>query len=652
MANAPSRRRDGARRQACSSLLDEQYVASVLQAVSIVDVISRHVELKRAGTVHKGLCPFHNEDSPSFTVTPARGTYHCFGCGAHGDVVQFYSNVTGSDFRTAVMTLGREAGLPDPDLRSDPDAPLLNAVSYAVEHYVRALAGRSGAEVMAYLMGPRGLSHATIERFSLGLAPRSSTLAARAPEDLVEALRSTGILKVGEDGKVRDMLAGRLVIPIRDRHGRFVALAGRALDVLESKSGSTAGSARHGVKYLNTNESRIYNKKASFYGHYEALQDLRAASARPDAPPEPALVVEGYFDVMALHQHGIPGAIGVSGTSINETHLRMAMDLSPSVILCMDGDKAGRRAVASAITTVLPVLDGRKTVSVVRLPDGRDPDEIIINGGADAFRALIRDATPLSRALLDVSGIPHGANGEGHVARAALPPEVLSGRIIRLRELLGLIRSDTYRSVLAAHYAGLLGLGASALEPILADDDAPKGANTRAAKAARAGGGGSGARVASSEPRVLSEMIRCLILAPAIAQCQTLPDGLAEADVPGVNALRAFMALLACFPGEPLSVVLDAASAAIEIVHSEISEIARVAPDVVDPTVSVTHHALDLPEVAGVDASADGTPEARFASALMSLRETLDLARRREALSRLMQDSSVPTADREPAPWD
>lgn len=648
MADAPSHRRGGVHRQACSGLLDEQYVASVLRTVSIVDVISRHVELKRAGTVHKGLCPFHNEDSPSFTVTPARGTYHCFGCGAHGDVVQFYSNVTGCDFRTAVMTLGREAGLPDPDLRSDPDAPLLNAVSYAVEHYVRALAGRSGAEVMAYLMGPRGLSPATIERFSLGLAPRSSTLAARAPEDLVEALRTTGILKVGDDGKVRDMLAGRLVIPIRDRHGRFIALAGRALDVLESKSGG----ARHGVKYLNTNESRVYNKKASFYGHYEALQDLRAATARPDAAPEPAVVVEGYFDVILLHQHGIPGAVGVAGTSINETHLRMAMDLSPSVILCMDGDKAGRRAVVSAITTALPVLDGRKTVSVVRLPDGCDPDEIIINRGADAFRALARDATPLSRVLLDVAGIPHGANGDGYAARAALPPEALSGRIIRLRELLGLIRSGTYRSVLEAHYAGLLGLGARALDPILPDDAVSKGANTRAAKAGRAGDVGLDAEAVASESRVLREMIRCLILVPAIAQCHALPDGLAEADVPGVNVLRAFMALLACFPSEPLSVVLDAASAAIEIVHSEISEIASVAPDVVDPTVGVTHRTLGLSEAAEVDASVAGNPEAQFIRGLESLRETLVRVRRREELSRLMQDTPAPPSVCEPAPWD
>ncbi len=666
MANAPSGRRCGAKYQAGSGLLDERYISSVLQAVSIVDVVSRYVDLKRAGAVYRGLCPFHAEDSPSFTVTPARGTYHCFGCGAHDDVIQFYSNVTGSDFRTAVMALGREAGLPDPELRADPDAPLFNAVSYAVEHYARMLAGNSGADVMTYLTGLRGLSPATIERFSLGFAPLSSTLAARAPGDLVDALRTTGILKVGDDGKVRDMLAGRIVIPIRNRYGRFVALAGRTLDALDRKSGV----AKAVVKYLNTNESRIYNKKSSFYGHVEALQDLRAAAVRADAAPEPAVIVEGYFDVILLHQHGIPGAVGVAGTSINETHLRIAMDLSPSVILCMDGDKAGRRAVVAAITKVLPVMDGRRTVSVVRLPEGRDPDEIVINGGADAFRALARGATSLSKALLGVVGLPHGAGEEERAARAALPPEALSGRIIRLRELLGLIRSDTYRSVLKAHYAGLLGLDARALEPILPDDGVSNDANTRSAKAVHAVDDSQRAEATSRESLALREMTRCLILDPAIAQRHTLPDDLFNAHAQGVNALRALMGLLARFPGESLPVVLDAASAAIQSAHNEISTVARVDPDAVDPTVV----ALPVPSVdpgrfheiaveaeaataepsekaATID-TADSTPEALFIRGLSSALESISLTRRREALARLMQDSPAPTVDREPAPWD
>jgi DNA primase len=359
--------------------------------LSLSDIVGRKVALKRrSGAEHAGLCPFHNEKSPSFTVNEKKGFFHCFGCGEHGDAVGFTMKTEGLSFPEAVEKLAREVGLPVPRAtpaereRAERAASLLQVVEMAATWFQKQLRLPSGRQALDYLRG-RGLEESTIEDFRLGFAPdsRDGLLAALKrdgvpPEKVVEA----GLAIQPEDGREPyDRFRGRAIFPISDRRGRVIAFGGRVMGAGEPK-------------YLNSPETPLFHKGANLY----CLDRARAASAQDQA----VVVAEGYMDVIALHSAGFAGAVAPLGTALTEGQLSELWRLADEPYLCFDGDNAGRRAAARAAGRALPLLRPGKSLRFVALPVGEDPDSLIRGRGGDAFRRVLDLARPLSDVLWEI----------------------------------------------------------------------------------------------------------------------------------------------------------------------------------------------------------------------------------------------------------
>ncbi|MBI3446174.1 MAG: DNA primase, partial [Magnetospirillum sp.] len=324
----------------------------------------------------KGLCPFHNEKTPSFTVTDEKGFFHCHGCGAHGDVIEFLRRDGRSTFREAVEQLAAEAGLeipqatPEEREQSARRAGLGEVLETACAWYERQLRGEGGAAGLAYLHG-RGLTDETIARFRLGWSPpggavlmRSLMSAAVSEAVLVEA----GLLRRSEDGAVSDMFRGRVMFPIFDGGKMVVGFGARAL-----------GDAK--PKYLNSPDGPLFRKGSLLYG----LSHARAAIASTGT----VAVVEGYMDVIAMHQAGLDFAVAPLGTAITEGQIRQLWRLAPEPVLCLDGDAAGSRAMIRAADRALPMLETGKSLRFAVMPDKSDPDSLIRRGGASAMGGVL-----------------------------------------------------------------------------------------------------------------------------------------------------------------------------------------------------------------------------------------------------------------------
>ena len=351
-------------------------------------LVSRRVKLTRSGRQQKGCCPFHNEKTPSFYVY--EDGYHCFGCGAHGDAIGFVMQTEGRGFPEAVQSLAAEAGLELPKASPTAEAAErarldLHAVLDAAQSVYRdALFSPSGAAALAYLRG-RGLTEATIARFGLGWAGEGrGALATRlAGQNVTQAqLLDAGLLRAGEDGAVRgELFFNRVMFPIRDRAGRMISFGGRTL-----------GDGQ--PKYVNGPETPLFSKRRTLYG-----LDLAREAARKGAP---VVVVEGYMDVIALHQAGFGAAVAPLGTALTTEQFSELWRLSPAPILCFDGDAAGGRAAARAAQTALPELTPDRTVRLASLPASEDPDTLVRRRGAGAFTEVLGAARPLDQVLFDL----------------------------------------------------------------------------------------------------------------------------------------------------------------------------------------------------------------------------------------------------------
>ncbi len=353
--------------------------------VGLADVIARHVQLKRSGREASGLCPFHNEKTPSFTVSEEKGFFHCFGCGAHGDVVGFVMRVEGLSFPEAVDRLAGEAGLDVP--QASPEvreaerrkADLHGVMERCCGFFERELAGPRGLEARAYLER-RGIDPATRARFRLGYAPDSRTALRNAVMDATvpEAmLVETGMLIRPETDTPYDRFRGRVMFPITDRRGRVIAFGGRIL-----------GDGK--PKYLNSPDTPLFHKGRVLYG---------MATARRAAHDQGrVVVVEGYTDVIALTRAGITEAVAPLGTAITESHLHELWRMADEPILCFDGDAAGKRAAWRAAERALPILRPGKSLQFVSLPTGEDPDSLLAQGGPGAIDSCLAQR----RGLVDV----------------------------------------------------------------------------------------------------------------------------------------------------------------------------------------------------------------------------------------------------------
>jgi DNA primase len=371
-----------------SGRIPDDFIDAVLARTDITEVIGARVPLRRSGRELSGRCPFHEEKTPSFTVSPQKQFYHCFGCGAHGTAIGFLMALDRLDFREAVTELAQRAGMTLPreaDAAHVPSGPpltpLYEVLAAASAFYQKQLRQHPAAGTAIDYLKQRGLDGTTAARFHLGFAADEwddlkRALAPRFGEDL---LRRAGLLTGDDQRRGYDRFRGRIVFPIEDRRGRVIGFGGRILGNGEPK-------------YLNSPETPVFHKGRELYG----LPNVLARTRNPDA----LLVVEGYMDVVMLAQHGIDTAVAVLGTALTVDHLKTAFRLTPRVILCFDGDAAGRRAAERAVDTALPELSDGRELRLLFLPQGEDPDSLVRRVGKDAFLALQGDAIPVSQYLL------------------------------------------------------------------------------------------------------------------------------------------------------------------------------------------------------------------------------------------------------------
>jgi DNA primase len=380
-------------------LIPDSFIDELLARVDIVDVIERRVPLKKAGREWTACCPFHNERSPSFYVSPAKQFFHCFGCGAHGSALKFLMDYERLEFPDAVEELAQTVGLKVPREGGREAAPRedktdLYALLDAAASWYEGELPRN-ADAQAYCK-KRGLDGETIKRFRLGWAPAGYDGVIKSlgnSERRMQLLNEAGMVASSERGSKYDRFRERLMFPILDRRGRVIAFGGRIIE--KSGEGSPvldprAQDARKsdGPKYLNSPETPLFHKGRELF----ALWQVKQANANLQR----IVVVEGYMDVIALHQAGLPIAVATLGTATTPEHTEVLFRAAPDVVFCFDGDRAGRAAAWKALESALPRLrDGRQAYFLF-LPDGEDPDSLVRKEGRGGFEQRIKQATPLS----------------------------------------------------------------------------------------------------------------------------------------------------------------------------------------------------------------------------------------------------------------
>lgn len=422
--------------------IPDSYVEQVLARTDIVELIGARVALRRSGAEFSARCPFHEERSPSFTVSPAKQFYHCFGCGAHGSAIGFLMAHDRLEFQEAVRDLASRAGLPPPE-QDDAPRPRTDESLYPVLEragvFFRAQLRRHPAAGRAvdYLKG-RGLTGTIAARFGIGFAPPGGSGLIEALHDVpADALERAG-LSIERQGRRIDKFRDRVMFPIHDERGRVVAFGGRVLG-----DGTP--------KYLNSPETPVFHKGRVLYNLDRVLK-LRPA-------PTQLLVVEGYMDVVALAQFGIENVVATLGTAATTEHLRRAFRVCPEVVFCFDGDSAGERAAGRAIENVMAEMHDGRQARFIFLPSGDDPDTLVRRSGASAVRDVMAQARPLSEELFarlqaraDV-GTDEGRARVVDLARplvARLPSGVF--RTLILQRLARLARLS--EAQLGAHIAG------------------------------------------------------------------------------------------------------------------------------------------------------------------------------------------------------
>ena len=364
--------------------IPESFINDLLGRVDIVDVIGPRVQLKKSGRNHKGLCPFHDEKTPSFNVNEDRQSFHCFGCEAHGTAIRFLMDFDNQTFPEAIETLASMVGMEVPREAGrgpKPDTELYDVLGAAAREFQRWLRGGEARAAVAYLR-ERGLSGEIARDFGIGLAPDAwdrlkTALASYGEQKLIDA----GLLVRQEDsGRTYDRFRERIVFPIRNTRGRVIGFGGRVY-----------GDGQ--PKYINSPETEVFRKGRELYGLYEARRAGRGLQS--------VVVVEGYMDVVALAQHGVTNAVATLGTAIGQSHFETLYRHVDLVACCFDGDDAGRGAAWKAVDAAFPVLSETRQLKFVFLPEGEDPDTIIRDRGQDHFRALLDAAVPVGVYFLD-----------------------------------------------------------------------------------------------------------------------------------------------------------------------------------------------------------------------------------------------------------
>lgn len=414
--------------------LPANFLEELRARTPIVPVVARTIKLTRSGREHKGCCPFHGEKTPSFYVYEDH--FHCFGCGEHGDVITFVMKTTGSSFMDAVEELASQAGMevPKPTRQAAEAeihrAGLAEVLEMACREYQLWLWGQEGATALAYLRG-RGLTDETIRRFQLGWsgAGRGALAGALRRHDITTTqLIDAGLMKQGERGPV-DMFFGRVMFPIRDRRGGLISFGGRIM-----------GDGQ--PKYVNGPETAVFSKRRSLYGLNLAREALRKAAA--------LIVVEGYMDVIALSQAGFGGAVAPLGTALTEEHLEDIWKLTPEPVVCFDGDAAGRRAALRTVELALTRLTPERSLKILNLPAGDDPDSLVKRGGRAGFETLLAGAKPLASVLYDM--LKTGQNTATPEGRVRFRQRLFDAASVIPDKMLASEYRELFKNTFAAQY--------------------------------------------------------------------------------------------------------------------------------------------------------------------------------------------------------
>jgi DNA primase len=505
--------------------IPQTFVDDLLARVDIVELIGEHVTLKRAGHDFQGLCPFHDERTPSFTVSPRKQFYHCFGCGAHGSAIGFLMQHARLEFPEAVRELARRTGLSMPDDaeggagRAADTAPLYEVLGRAAAYFRRQLAEQpAGGRASSYLQG-RGLGPAILEAYGVGYAPPGW-------DNLVGALGGGGkgvdlLVRAGlaiprSGGRPYDRFRDRVMFPIQDRRGRTVGFGGRVLD--DGKP-----------KYLNSPETPVFHKGREVYGLYQAQQAQQARQGL-----EQVVLVEGYVDVVALAQAGIGDAVATLGTAATAQHLDQLFRAAPEVVFCFDGDPAGRKAAWRALETALPLLRDGRQASFVFLPEGDDPDTLVRRLGREGFEAQLRSRVPLSVFLFD------------QLSRR-VDASTLDGRarLVELaRPLLGQIPGGAFRRLLEKRLGELTQLESGELAGMMG------GSPPRASAPAPT-------TPVAAAPSLVRRAVTLLLHHPELVGSAGDPSLLRPLDLPGVPLLVDLLELLRGRPGLTLGGILE-----------------------------------------------------------------------------------------------
>ncbi|MCB1758267.1 MAG: DNA primase [Gammaproteobacteria bacterium] len=490
------------------------FIDDLLARVDIVDLINSRVALKKAGKEYQACCPFHDEKTPSFTVSREKQFYHCFGCQAHGSAISFLMEYDNMDFVEAVEELALREGVSVPREESDqrgPDhRPLYTLLERVADYYRQQLRSKTGERAVNYLKS-RGLSGEIAAEFGIGFAPpdyQNLTCLAASDED-ARGLWTTGMLAESDNGRRYDRFRDRIMFPIRNNRGFIIGFGGRL-----------TGDGK--PKYLNSPETPLFHKGRELYGLFEARRSVRDLRQ--------LLVVEGYMDVVALAQFGVRNAVATLGTATTSDHLQRMFRAVPELVFCFDGDRAGRDAGWKALQVTLPLMRDGREARFLFLPQEEDPDSLIRREGRDTFLRRIEDATPLSTFLFEqISGQVDLSADEGRVQLAELAKPLLE----QLPE--GLFRKLMYRR----------------LEEKVGERIAPNSSRTHGRRPTVR----PRASIGTMPP--VRRAIALLASNPALAALDGLPDGWRRCNLPGISLLSELIELGRAHPNISTAALLE-----------------------------------------------------------------------------------------------
>ena len=478
--------------------IPRQFIDELLARTDIVELIDQRVPLKKAGRNYAACCPFHNEKSPSFTVSQDKQFYHCFGCGAHGNAISFMMEFEQLEFVEAIEELAQLHHLEVPreqgagKNRPAAQADDYNLMQQAASYYQQQLQQHPNSQRVRDYLSKRGLSAQTVADFALGYAPESwdgllKQLSPANNRQLRDQLTELRLINRNDNGREYDFFRDRLMFPIRDKRGRVIAFGGRVLG-----DGTP--------KYLNSPESRLFHKGRELYGLYEVRQQ--------PGHVEQILVVEGYMDVVALAEHDIRFAVACLGTATTSDHMHTLFRYTPRVVCCYDGDRAGRDAAWRALQSALPQLKDGVELNFVFLPDGEDPDSLVQKEGKTAFLQRVASAMPLNQYFFE--HLVQDFDPATDAGKSALS--------VKAAELIKQIPSEFYRDSLSDKLANLLG----------------KPRERTKASVSRTG---NRVKPAAMKITPMRRAIGLLLQYPNLARVMPDAPELAEASIPGIGLL-------------------------------------------------------------------------------------------------------------------